>query len=138
MFFSLDTLSTYQCGGRRPGHYYGTRPTDQGLDSDITIDLGDTAVNGERTITISDYMDAAPENYVADGLVLRLDGIEPGDKAEEGLWQNLAKMDEYVTLNDERLPEDSGNNVVGPNTFGDNYMHFNLSGNTCPPVLRMS
>ena len=47
----------------------------QGLDSDITIDLGDTAVNGERTITISDYMDAAPENYVADGLVLRLDGI---------------------------------------------------------------
>ena len=99
----------------------------QGLDSDITIDLGDTAVNGERTITISDYMDAAPENYVADGLVLRLDGIEPGDKAEEGLWQNLAKMDEYVTLNDERLPEDSGDHVVGPNTFGDNYMHLDHS-----------
>ena len=99
----------------------------QNLDSNVTIDLGDPTVSGEKTVTISDYMDTLPENYVSNGLVLRLDGIETGDKAKDGLWQNLAKKDEYITLNDERLPRTSGDHTVGPNAFNDKYMHLNHS-----------
>lgn len=99
----------------------------QNVDSNVIIDLGDATVNGEKTVTISEYMDTVPESYVTDGLVLRLDGIETGDKADDGLWQNLAVTDEYVTLNAEGLPETSGDHTVGPNAFDDNYMHLNHS-----------
>ena len=52
-------------------------------ESVLTVDLGDPTFNGTKTITLSGYTEPIPEEYVTDGLVLRLDGLE-GTDSEAG------------------------------------------------------
>ena len=64
----------------------------------LKIDLGDAGFNGEKTVTLSGYVEPIPEAYVADGLVFRLDGLE-GVDAEAGTWTSQAPGGEVVQIN---------------------------------------
>lgn len=72
----------------------------QGVEGSIRIDLGDTSINGTKTVRLSGYMEPIPDAYVEDGLVLRLDGLEGAD-AEAGTWTNLAGSRDPVYENND-------------------------------------
>ena len=91
-----------------------------GHESVLTLDLGDPSFNGEKTVTLRDYMAALPKDYVQDGLVLRLDGLE-GTDGENGTWENLA-TGEAIPINREDKQEGEGTNL-----FQDNGLWLNNS-----------
>ena len=74
-----------------------------GHESVLTLDLGDPSFNGEKTVTLRDYMAALPKDYVQEGLVLRLDGLT-GTDGENGTWENLA-TGEAIPINREDKQE---------------------------------
>ena len=78
-------------------------------ESVLTVDLGDPTFNGTKTITLSGYTEPIPEEYVTDGLVLRLDGLE-GTDSEAGTWTNLADPSETVEINRADKAEGEGEN----------------------------
>ena len=69
-----------------------------GAESTIRLDAGDAGLNGPQTVTLSGYLNAVPEDYVSDGLVLRLDGLQGTDE-EAGTWTNLANPDQQILIN---------------------------------------
>ena len=70
----------------------------------LKIDLGDAGFDGEKTVTLSGYVEPIPEAYVEDGLVFRLDGLE-GVDAEAGTWTSQASGGEVVQINRENKLE---------------------------------
>lgn len=57
-----------------------------GAERTLEVDVGKSSLNGRRTVTLSGYMDILPEDYVSDGLTLRLDGLE------EETWSGLDQI----------------------------------------------
>ena len=95
----------------------------------LKIDLGDAGFDGEKTVTLSGYVEPIPEAYVADGLVFRLDGLE-GVDAEAGTWTSQASGGEVIQINRENKLEGEG-----ANTFGENYLQLDRSKIYLPQSL---
>jgi len=95
----------------------------------LKIDLGDAGFDGEKTVTLSGYVEPIPEAYVEDGLVFRLDGLE-GVDAEAGTWTSQASGGEVIQINRENKLEGEG-----ANTFGENYLQMDRSKIYLPQSL---
>ena len=95
----------------------------------LKIDLGDAGFDGEKTVTLSGYVEPIPEAYVEDGLIFRLDGLE-GVDAEAGTWTSQAAGGEVVQINRENKLEGEG-----ANTFGENYLQLDRSKIYLPQSL---
>ncbi|MEQ2456120.1 glycerophosphodiester phosphodiesterase family protein [Flavonifractor hominis] len=97
--------------------------------SPLRIDLGDASFSGEKTVTLSGYVEEIPEDYVTDGLVFRLDGLE-GVDAEAGTWTSQASGGEVIQINrDDKLEGE------GTNSFGENYLQLDRSKIYLPQSL---
>lgn len=84
-----------------------------GYESTLTI-KGDKSLNGEKDVVISNYM---REDYVKDGLVLQLDGID-----NAGIGSHVSDSDAWVNLiNNEEIAinpvEGSDNSFIDGDTF---------------------
>lgn len=94
----------------------------QGADENLLIDLGDSSIHGEAVIQLTDYMEAIPDAYREDGLILRLDGLE-GKDPEAGTWSNLAGGDS-VSIN---RPAEEKVDGEGTNSFTDDALVLSKS-----------